>query len=568
MKLKALILVLFLPFLMSCGKNIDSTSTSVIEPSNSIPKKTDVSSDNLSFASSVITASSGSDSSLDEENTYYFDSESTSSLGTKEHPFSSLDSLSSIGFSKGTHVLFKRGSVFHEPLFLENLSGEKNHPIVFSSYGEGDKPRFSPPDQRGKGVLYLKNCSYVSVSGLELTCLSDVEADRRGVLVELSSDSGFATYHDVLLDDLYIHDIHGFCDKENQGMSMASKITGGIHLYSKDGKARMDGFTVKNCRIENVSNVGIATWYKVDGTKIGKVSPYDSSFKEKAHLNVLIQNNVISHVAKNAIFVRNLFKGLVSSNVVSYTSEVCKAGNSIVTSYVDSTVVEKNEGYLNLATFQEDGKIQDGAMLDADLQSKDVIFQYNYSHDNAFGLFLNCNGQSSSDKGANDIVTVRYNLSVCDKGKKGIVYINYYVGMIRFYNNTILTGKEDTPILVKVNNGRNAYLFNNIFYVNSPSASFELGDKKGLAMEKNLLFFKGSVSGCDIGDFLRFDPIARNEIPTDHVSLAEGVKCAYFDNPEIYDASNCVKQDEVIDILSSDYSIGLGCLNKNSNPIG
>lgn len=567
MKLKTLILVLFLPLLVSCTKNTSFVSASERNSSNPVSKNTDVSSDKQSGSISGVNSTFGSDTSFDEKNTFYFDSESTSSLGTKEHPFSSLDSLSSIDFCKGTRVLFKRGSVFHGPLILKNLSGQENHPIVFSSYGEGDRPCFAPQDQRGKGVLYLKNCSYVSVSGLELTCLSKVEADRRGVLVELSSDSGSATYHDVVLNDLYIHDIYGYSDKENQGMSMASKITGGVHLYSKDGNARMDGFTVKNCRIENVSNVGVATWYKVDGTKVGKVSPYDESFKEKAHLNVLIQNNVISHVAKNAIFVRNLYKGLVSSNVVSYTSEVCKAGNSIVTSYVDSTIVEKNEGYLNLATVQEDGKIQDGAMLDADLQSKDVVFQYNYSHDNAFGLFLNCNGQSSSDRGANDVVTVRYNLSLCDKGKKGIVYINYYVGMVRFYNNTIITGKEDTPILIKVNNGRNACFYNNIFYVNSLSASFELGDQKGLTMGKNLLFFKGSISGCNVDDFLRFDPIVRNSIPSDYVSLDKGIACAFFDNPEIYNASNCVKQDEVADILSSSYTIGLGCLNKNSNPI-
>lgn len=557
MKMKTLLLVLSLFFLSSCGKNSALVSSERKNPSESI-SKTQVSS------SGSTSHSSGFDSSYDEKNTYYFDSESTDSLGSREHPFSDLSFLSSIDFKKGTHVLFKKGSVFHEPLLLENLEGGKVNPIVFSSYGEGDMPCFASQDQDGKAVLYLKNCSYVTVKDLELTCLSKVEKDRRGVLVELSSDTDFTTYRDVELDGLFIHDIYGFSDKENQGMSTQSKITGGIHLFSRDGKARMDGFTVKNCRIENVSNVGIATWYKVDGNKVGKVSPYDESFKEKAHLNVLIENNRISHVAKNAIFVRNLYKGLITSNVVSDISEVCKAGNSIVTSYVDSTIVEKNEGYRNMAESREDGKIQDGAMLDADLQSKDVIFQYNYSHENAFGLFLNCNAQKSTDKGAMDVVTVRYNLSVGDKGKKGIVYINYFVGMVNFYNNTVVTKNEDEPILIKVNNGRNASILNNIFYVNSSSATFELGDKKGIRIEKNLLFSKGSISGNEEETFMSFDPLAHNPIPDNLNSLANGIKCAFFDNPEIYNPSNCVKMDEVVDILSSSYAIGLGCLNQNS----
>lgn len=289
---------------------------------------------------------------------------------------------------------------------------------MISSYGEGALPKIDGNNHLGTGIVYIKNCSYLTFRDFEIFDSSKEEGDRRGVLVELSSKTAeIKTYDSIHLENLYVHDIYGTSDAQNMGMSMASKVTGGIHLWSKDGKARSNDFLVRNCHIEDVSNVGIATWYKVVGAKIEKVSPYDETFSQYAHTNLTFENNEINNIAKNAIFLRNALDSKITNNLVHDTATTCKAGNSIVTSYVDNILVEKNEGYNNLASVRENGNIQDGAMLDPDLQSKKVLFQYNYSHDNSFGLFLNCN---SASKTSSDEVILRYNVSVNDLGKKAL----------------------------------------------------------------------------------------------------------------------------------------------------
>ena len=316
--------------------------------------------------------------------------------------------------------------------------------------------------------------------------------------------------------------------------------------------------------MERISNVAVATWYQVKGTKISKVSPYDEKFKDTAHLNVTVKGNRISYIAKNAIFVRNLYKGKVSENIIHDTATTCKAGNTIVTSYVDSTVVESNEGYKNMASKQGDGKFQDGAMLDADLQSKDVLFQYNYSHENSFGLFLNCNAQKSTDSGIKDIVTVRYNLSLNDQGNKGILYVNYYVGRIDFYNNTILTSKDGSPILLEVNDDRKLRMFNNIFYSYSPSSSIKIGNRKGIQSEKNLFYSRGVIDNIkNLPDILSFDPKPEKEIESNVCSISKAIGYARMTDNRIYNPDNVVSSDvETKDILGHDNKPSLGCINR------
>lgn len=246
----------------------------------------------------------------------------------------------------------------------------------------------------------------------------------------------------------------------------------------------MDGLTITDCRIENVSNAGIATWYRMNGTEVEKISPYTEEFRDHAHLNVTISNNEISYIGKNAIFARHLSGGSIEGNVIHDTAIHCVSGNTIVTSYVDGTVIEYNEGYRNMARERSsDGKLQDGCMLDADLGSKDTLWQYNYSHDNAFGLFMNC---TKTGDGFRDRATVRYNLSVNDHGKQGIVYINYPSDGISVYNNTIVTG-YDTEYILQSNPGCPAYFHNNLIYNRSASAKFAVDGSGRMEASNNLI---------------------------------------------------------------------------------
>lgn len=484
--------------------------------------------------------------------------------GSFEKPYNSLQAVSSVEITPGTYIYIERGSQFYGSFALSDIHGSEDAPVVVTAYGAGERPKIDGKGLTGSAVIHIANCSNIIVKELELYDSVTTEGDRRGVLITCDNNAGsqeMITYKNIALKDLYIHDINGFRDAENSGMSIASKKTGGIHLWSNDGLGRVDGLYITGCQITEVSNVGIATWYRMNGTTVDKVDPYTEEFKDVAHLNVYIANNEINYIGKNAVFVRNLYGGKIEHNVIHDTALYCVSGNTIVTSYVDGTVIAYNEGYRNMAQAREsDGKWQDGCMLDADLSSKDTVWQYNYSHDNAFGLFVNC---TKSD----DTVTVRYNLSVNDQGNKGIVYINYESAGIYVYNNTIVTD-FDTACIIQSNHNTTSYFYNNIIYNRSSNASFAIAEKSGIEAAYNLIY---NEYGCSIKEMEYFNSLnadgiyEEDPIFTGHLQEDSILGIEHLHDYMLHNASPALGVgktiDEVGDFFGNSYkkSIGFYC---------
>lgn len=433
---------------------------------------------------------------------YFFDSSAADGGdGSYSHPFNNISAAESLDIAAGESLYLKRGSNFAGSLRLIGLAGTEEEPITVTAYGEGEDPKIDGDGLEGSGVVYIENCSNLIVENLDIFDSVTTEGDRRGILLDATNpdneDDGEAgeiiTYSNITIRNCYIHDIKGYLDAINNGMDWASKMTGGIQFWSTDGGGRYDGLTITGCEIYNADNVGISS-----NRSNGSSNPYDEDFADHAYLNVEISHNEIHNIGKNAIFVRNLYGGVIEYNVVHDTSVRCYTGNSIVTRNVDGTVIQYNEGYNNMARKNDmpgsNKGLMDGCMLDADLQSRNTIWQYNYSHDNSFGLFLNCTGSSGSDKDSKDVAIVRYNLSVCDKGNKGVIYINYYSSGIEVYNNTIITG-ADTKYIFQANDSRAYHFYNNVVCNFSADARFDMGDMKLGSADHNLVY---SVDGASI----------------------------------------------------------------------
>lgn len=488
--------------------------------------------------------------------------------GSPEKPYNTLEILPSLEISAGTHIYLERGSQFYGSLVLSGISGSETAPVVVTAYGDGDRPKIDGNDLTGSGVLHIVNCSNLIVEELELTDSASTEGDRRGVLITCDNPAGtqeIITYENITLRNLSIHDIHGCRDAENSGMAIWSKKTGGIHLWSNDGLGRVDGLTITDCQITDVSNVGIATWYRMDGTTAEKISPYTEDFRDRAHRNVTICNNEISGIGKNAIFARHLYGGVIERNVLHDTAIHCVSGNTIVTSYVDGTLIQYNEGYRNLAQERRsDGKVQDGWMLDADLASKDTIWQYNYSHDNACGLFMNC---TKTGDGFHDRVIVRHNLSVNDHGEQGIVYINYPSDGISVYNNTIVTG-YDTEYILQSNPDRHYSFCNNLIYNRSATAKFAVSKTNAMEASHNLIYneYGSHIEGTAFFDSINEggiydqDPLFIGHLQEDSIPGID-----HLHDYQVDDNSPALgvgrKADATADFFGNDYrqSIGFYC---------
>ena len=440
---------------------------------------------------------------------FYFDSNvAQDGDGTMEKPFNNITRIAQMTFTSNDRVLFKYGSVFNTCLKVYNSRGTEGNEIYFGCYGDSalGKPKFNGYRHNGEAVLYIYNCEYITCDGFELFDSDIVEADKRGVLVE-SDNAGVMS--NITVKNMYIHDIRGITDATNNGMSNESKATGGIQVWVKNSSrvpTRYHNLKIVNNVIHNVDNCGISIWHNWG---VSSVQPLDDGWENIAFTDLLISNNTISNVGKNAIVIRSSEGGLVSHNTFYETALRCISGNQVFTRDCHGTVIENNEGFLNRMLPDSLGVFRDGSMIDPDLRSPETIWQYNYSHDNAFGLLTNCTD------GNDENVLVRYNVSVADKS--WLLNINYDVKSMYIYNNTffIPEGYEGVSILrerdkqmEERSSGQTYYYFNNLVYdlgTNTNVMTCDVGptaDKSVLTTEaryfySNLIYTKNGIKNIE-----------------------------------------------------------------------
>lgn len=517
-------------------------------------------------------------------NKYYFDGNAkTNGTGSINNPFNNLESISTLNLVGGDKILFKCGSTFNSSLSLKNINGDNDNPIIVSSYGKGDLPKFDYNSDNKPGIIYIKNSNNVIVENLDITDSSEDEGNRRGVL--LDADGGdknnYITYKNITIRNLYIHHIKGYLDAKNNGSALSSKSTGGIQMWTSSKYAKYDNVTISNNIIEDVDNVGISTYWYKENNSVSKVSPYNENFSKTAYTNVEISYNNISNIGKNAIFARNLLGGIIEHNTIHDTALRCYTGNQIVTSYVNGTIIQYNEGYNNKAMKNplpnNSNSIMDGSLLDADLQSRNTIWQYNYSHDNSFGLFINCTFANESDILGSDKTIVRYNLSINDKGNNGIIYMNYYSSEYEIYNNTIITSSDTSPVILQIKDDRKIHFFNNLIYNQSKDASFRLGNLNNATLENNFIYSISNAKINNLNAFINksnqnandkskydYNPSPKNEVGNkieDRIGFDNAKLYSIMTGEELFKKENVILVNIALDFNGNNYKPSIGCYN-------
>lgn len=385
-------------------------------------------------------------------NTYYVDSVggNDENAGTSESsPWQSLDKVNATSFQPGDRLLFKAGSIWTGILWPKG-SGSEGQPIIIDKYGEGSKPLFignGLTGEAGNGLatVYLRNQQYWEINNLEVTNDDDEPGDRRGVAVwGMGLPDGTVLKH-IYLKNLDVHDVKGIIGEEH-----AAKDTGGIQVQiirKSPTLMRFDDVLIEGCQVYNCENEGI-----VSGGML-EVTPYKpkEDWERAAFTNVVIRNNLIYNISKNAMIIRNAKAPLVEYNTC-HTTATAMTGNTIYTVNVTDGLFQYNEGYNNKSPDY------DGSLYDPDLMTQGTIFQYSYSHDNAHGLVWFCTVRSDKSN------VVRYNISQNDKGR--LVNIGYEFKSAYIYNNVFYIGKNVSPYIIYEddNNSHTYYFYNNIIY--------------------------------------------------------------------------------------------------------
>jgi Chitobiase/beta-hexosaminidase C-terminal domain/Right handed beta helix region/DUF5010 C-terminal domain len=374
--------------------------------------------------------------------TYYVDSSGGNDGNngtTQSTPWQSLTKVDATTFSPGDQILFKCGDVWTGVLSPKG-SGSSGSPIVVGNYGSGALPLI-----QGNGVANTVSFSgqqYWDVTNLEITNHAGSAGNRRGV--------GVSSGDHIHIMGCTIDNVTGMV-----GQDLTSKTTGGIYV-----NAAATDLVIDSCLIHDVSNQGIA----LDG------GPFS---------NLMISNNTIYNVTKNAMIIRFTNSTCnVEYNVVHNTATAL-SGNSIYNTNSSGGVFSHNEGYLNVTPI-----VQDGEMYDADIGSSNTVWEYSYSHDNNFGLMMyDSNGTSG--------IIVRYNISQNDKGGgRGIIYFNYPLGGTSVYNNVfyVAAGMNSNILLTNAANHHTLSFENNIIYNNSTASTYSINAGDATTFSHNLFF--------------------------------------------------------------------------------
>lgn len=388
---------------------------------------------------------------------YYVDSRlgDDNNVGTNcNSPWRTIEKINNTTFNPGDSILFRRGCYWKTNKSLSPKgSGTASSPIVISSYDDGFLPLFIGQGFIGTGVVLLKNQSHWIISDLEMTNWSEVEGDRRGVEV-IGDNGGLLT--GIYLKNLRIHHIKGILADH-----MAAKRTAGIAFFVTDDKetpTRFDDIRIENCQLYSIVNEGIV----FNNEKFKGCYPGDETWNERMFTNVLIRDNVIHDISKNAMIVRMTEGGLVEHNVCFQTGWYEWGGNTMFSRNVRGTVFQYNE------SFQNRSPDRDGSMYDPDLSSPNTIWRYSYSHDNAHGLVVFCT--SAPDKG----IVVHDNISEDDHGF--LVYFNYPFKHVSVSRNLFYVGPTVSPYFLRINRKKKKEQYvctDNLVYNNSLSMKYE-----------------------------------------------------------------------------------------------
>ncbi|MBN1361653.1 MAG: endonuclease/exonuclease/phosphatase family protein [Sedimentisphaerales bacterium] len=415
-------------------------------------------------------------------------------------------------FVPGDKLLFKAGTAYAGQ-FKPQGSGRAEAPIVVDRYGSGDKPRID-----GGGILdavLIENIEYWELNNLEVTNLGAQRADwRTGVRIS-ANDCG--TLHHIYLKDLYVHEVNGSNDKNREGCGVFFECKGRT-------QSRFDDLLIEDCHLVRTDRNGIC----------GRSSFTNRRRNWFPSLNVVIRRNLLEDIGGDCIKPWGCDGCLVEYNVV-------RGGRQRAEDYAagiwpwscDNTVIQFNEVSGMKGT-------KDGQGFDSDYNSRNSLFQYNYSHDNDGGFMLVCSPRVSSGNVGTVDTMIRYNISQNDGAR--IFHISGPVSGTRIYNNLFFVPKDRDMHAVLFGNwdgyAQDTAFFNNIFYVEG-KVRFDYGQSTGNIFQNNV--FYGDIENR---------PDDPNAILTDPMLVAPGAGTAGRDSLNGYklkEGSPCFGAGKPID---------------------
>ncbi|MFC5028974.1 right-handed parallel beta-helix repeat-containing protein [Streptomyces sp. So13.3] len=388
-----------------------------------------------------------------------------------------LDHVNALVFHPGDSILLRSGTTC-QGTFSPKGSGTEDRPIVAGSYGSGARPVIVADGARA--VVFLHNVQYWELRNLDISDRAAGNGTSRTGIYVLLEDYG--TGHHYVIDGVNVHHVVGI-----DATGPANEDSAGI-LFKATGSTvatGFDGIQVTGNTVSGVDGYGIATSSQWSLRPL--LTSGTNTFVPISH--VRIAGNRLSDLGGDGIVVQNGIDPLVEGNVIDGFGKRATAFHAGIWSWnSDRPVMQYND-------VSHGSSSPPAFAFDVDIAAAGVLYQYNYSHENA-GFMLLCTNPGEKSAGA----TIRYNVSENDRGAlfgtTELPLVTNGCGSVqpdvRFYNNVIHTKYASGLI---GNFGETAVAYSNNIFSGKPGGS-TIGDPMA-SFDHNLYFNVTSAPTVD-----------------------------------------------------------------------
>lgn len=341
--------------------------------------------------------------------TYYFDAVNGSDLSdgkSERTPFKSLGKLNEIlKLERPLRILIKRGGVFKGKLEAGGMAAHEDLPLTISSYGEGELPLF---DGDGNDCAVEISRGYAVISEIAVTNPKGLI----GIFVKVKEAGSLAylTIKNCVVKDVNYNWIYEKREKEIDIREIDPETvcpqkrfyyeTGGIIFLAGDEAKQPCNYRdirIIGNEVTRVSRSGIfltGLWIRRPGTCWG-VNPYYSDENGwYPSERIEISSNKVSYTGGDGIVLIGSVHSVIERNVSYHSNYLGRTGNANAGIWpigCKDVLIRYNEAaYSHL----EHGGL-DGEGFDIDIANEDILFEYNYAHDNDGGALLLCNAETT-----------------------------------------------------------------------------------------------------------------------------------------------------------------------------
>lgn len=444
------------------------------------------------------------------QTSYYFSSSEGNDANSgisSGSPLQTVAKLNELTLLAGDKVLFKKGDTFIGEIII-NHSGAENAPIIYDSYGTGEKPILSGSDGDNGIADPLTTIRIIAKEHLEFRNLQ-IENERFDSKQGEDNDKSFGIYFRsfktlpasgnfedrALSKHLYFSNVtfRNIYSLGSENTAFDDIRTSGIYFWD----AYVNDVLIENCLFTKIERVGV--WFR---RYVSDAIVRDNQFID------IGGSGAIFSVSKRVLFERNLMRFTGSNSDTRMTAR----GSGMWVFASDDIVAQHNIS-------QHARGNGDSSGMHVDYSNTNILYQYNYLEDSAGGF--------CETLGNNSNIIWRYNVSVNegtdDKGgKNNLLWVSDYAGnnprnseKIYIYNNTIYQGRDynhaisDSRIIIKSDD---LFFYNNIIQLETgaklgqKSYSFNVGNPN---FKKNILF-----GGTIISNFKNLDATRKEVNPS------------------------------------------------------